>query len=48
MANRYIWQSLEREMILAGVGEKEVCTFINSAVEFALKEIRRRQIKEEG
>lgn len=36
MSNRYIRQSLEREMILAGVGEKEVSTFINSSVEKAL------------
>lgn len=44
MSNRYIHQSLEREMILAGIEEKEVSGFINSAVEIALK--RRRRIKE--
>ena len=44
MSNRYIRQSLEREMILAGIEEKEVSAFINFAVELALK--RRSQKNE--
>lgn len=38
MSNRYIRQSLEREMILLGIEEKEVSAFINSSVGKVLKE----------
>ena len=36
MANRYIRQSIERKMILAGIEEVDVSSFINFAVEEAL------------
>ena len=41
MANRYIRQSIEREMILVGIEEVDVSSFINFAVEEALSRERR-------